>query len=195
MKRTIDIFVSCAVLVVAAPLLLGVAIVVRCTMGSPVLFRQVRAGRNGRPFTLLKFRTMRPPRAGEIGPDHDAARVTRLGRFLRSTSLDELPELVNVLLGRMSIVGPRPLPTAYVPRYSTEQARRLEVRPGLTGWAVVHGRNRLTWDERFELDRWYVDHQSLRLDLEVIWLTIGTVLKREGVNHDGEVTMTEFMGS
>lgn len=195
MKRTIDIVVAAVVLVVAAPVLLGVAIAVRVTMGSPVVFRQVRAGRNGRPFTLFKFRTMRTARAGEEGPEHDAARVTRLGRFLRSTSLDELPELLNVLLGHMSLVGPRPLPLSYVPRYSTEQARRLEVRPGLTGWAVVHGRNLLSWDERFELDRWYVDHQSLRLDLRVVWLTIGTVVKREGVNHEGEVTMTEFLGS
>lgn len=195
MKRAIDIVGSTIVLLLAAPVMLGIAIAVRVTMGSPVLFRQVRAGRNGRPFTLYKFRTMRSPRAGEEGPEHDAARVTRLGTFLRSTSLDELPELVNVLMGQMSIVGPRPLPMAYVPRYSPAQARRLEVRPGLTGWAVVNGRNLLTWEDRLEMDRWYVDHQSLRLDLRVIWLTIGTVLKREGVNHAGEVTMTEFKGS
>jgi lipopolysaccharide/colanic/teichoic acid biosynthesis glycosyltransferase len=192
MKRVLDVVVSSIALVVALPVLVVVAAVVRLRMGSPVVFRQVRAGRGGRPFGLYKFRTMRAALPGEEGPEFDGLRTTRLGRFLRSTSLDELPELVNVLVGHMSLVGPRPLPMSYVERYSPEQARRLEVRPGLTGWAVVHGRNHLSWDERFSLDCWYVDHRSFALDLKIIGRTVGLVLRREGINHEGDITMTEF---
>ena len=192
MKRALDVVVSTVALAVALPVLVVVAIALRLTMGSPILFRQVRAGQGGRPFGLYKFRTMRAPLAGQEGSEFDGVRVTRLGRFMRSASLDELPELANVLFGHMSLVGPRPLPMAYVERYSPEQARRLEVRPGVTGWAVVHGRNHLSWDERFSLDCWYVDHHSFALDLKIIGRTVGLVLRREGINHEGEITMTEF---
>lgn len=194
MKRAFDVTVAAVALVVLAPVIAVTAIVVRLAMGSPVLFRQRRAGHQGRPFTLLKFRTMRRPRPGEDGPEHDDARTGRLGRVLRATSLDELPSLLNVLRGDMSLVGPRPLPEAYVPRYTPEQARRLAVRPGLTGWAVVHGRNLLSWEERFVLDCWYVDHRSFGLDLRILARSVVMVLRRTGVNHSDGVTMHEFGG-
>jgi lipopolysaccharide/colanic/teichoic acid biosynthesis glycosyltransferase len=194
-KRVIDLAVGLAALVVLAPVIAVVAVVVRLRLGLPVLFCQTRAGRDGRPFTLYKFRTMRPAGDGEDGPQHDAARLTRLGRVLRATSLDELPSLVNVVRGDMSLVGPRPLPMHYLPRYTPRQALRLQVRPGITGWAVIHGRNLLSWEERLELDCWYVEHRSLRLDLQVLWRTLGMVLRRTGVNHAEGVTMTEFEGS
>lgn len=194
-KRLVDLVVGLAALVVLAPVIVAVAVVVRVRLGAPVLFRQTRSGRDGRPFTLYKFRTMRPATAGEDGPQHDAARLTRLGRVLRATSLDELPSLVNVVRGEMSLVGPRPLPVHYLPRYTPRQAMRLRVRPGITGWAVIHGRNLLSWQERLELDCWYVEHRTLRLDLQILWRTLGMVLRRTGVDHADGVTMTEFGGS
>ena len=193
-KRALDLTIASVALVLLSPVMLAAGLGVWLTMGSPILFRQARAGRNGVCFDVLKFRTMREPRTGEDGPEHDLARVTSLGRFLRRASVDELPSLLNVLRGEMSIVGPRPLPVAYVERYTPEQARRLEVLPGLTGWAVVHGRNRLGWSERFALDTWYVDNQSLLLDVRIIWLTVSLVLRGANVNHDGNTTMTEFLG-
>ena len=176
-------------LVVCSPLLAVVAVGVRVALGSPVLFRQRRPGLHGEPFDCIKFRTMRN------GEGSDADRLTAFGRFLRSTSLDELPELLNVLRGQMSLVGPRPLLTEYLERYSVEQARRHEVKPGLTGWAQVNGRNATTWEERLALDVWYVDHWSLALDLRILIRTMGTVLKRRGVSAAGSATMPEFLGS
>lgn len=193
-KRLVDIVVSAVALLLLSPVLIVVAVMVRLRMGTPVLFRQARAGRNGAPFEMLKFRTMRDPLPGEDAPVFDMQRITALGRVLRRTSIDELPSLINVLRGDMSLVGPRPLPVEYVGRYSAQQARRLEVRPGLTGWAVVHGRNQLDWADRFELDVWYVDHQSLLLDCRVLVRTVGLVLRGSGVNHDASTTMTEFRG-
>ena len=165
-----------------------VACAVRVKLGSPVFFVPERAGRGGRPFRLFKFRSMR------TGPGTDAERLTPFGRFLRASSLDELPELLLVLRGTLSLVGPRPLPTAYLPRYSPEQARRHEVRPGITGWAQVNGRNRLSWDEKFRLDVWYVDHRSLALDLRILVLTLAAVFCRSGISAAGEATMGEFNG-
>ena len=165
-----------------------VACAVWVALGSPVFFVQERAGRGGRPFRLFKFRSMR------TGPGTDAERLTPFGRFLRASSLDELPELLLVLRGTLSLVGPRPLPTAYLPRYSPEQARRHEVRPGITGWAQVNGRNRLFWDEKFRLDVWYVDHRSLVLDLRILVLTLAAVFRRSGISAAGEATMGEFNG-
>lgn len=165
-----------------------VACAVRVSLGSPVFFVQERAGRGGRPFRLFKFRSMR------TGPGTDAERLMPFGRFLRASSLDELPELLLVLRGTLSLVGPRPLPTAYLPRYSPEQARRHEVRPGITGWAQVNGRNRLSWDEKFRLDVWYVDHRSLALDLRILVLTLAAVFRPSGISAAGEATMGEFNG-
>ncbi|MFW5837284.1 MAG: sugar transferase [Desulfovibrionaceae bacterium] len=195
MKRLFDIIASATLLVLLSPLLLGLACLVRWRMGSPVLFRQLRPGKNGEPFTILKFRTMRDAVDKDGRPLPDCERLTRLGRFLRASSLDELPELVNVLKGEMSLVGPRPLLMQYLDRYTPRQARRNEVRPGLTGWAQVKGRNALSWEEKFELDVWYVDNRSFLLDLKILWLTLLTVLKREGVSAPGEATAREFMGS
>ena len=195
MKRAIDVVVAAAGLVVLSPVLAVLAVLVRVRLGSPVLFRQERAGMDGQPFVLAKFRTMTDDRGpdGELLPDED--RLPAFGSFLRSTSLDELPELVHVLKGEMSLVGPRPLPTKYVPRYSARQARRHEVRPGITGWAQVNGRNTTSWAERLEMDVWYVDNQSLLLDLKVLWRTLRVVASREGVAEDGKATMTEFLGT
>jgi lipopolysaccharide/colanic/teichoic acid biosynthesis glycosyltransferase len=193
--RTFDVVASAAALVVLSPVLAVIALVVRVTMGRPVLFTDQRAGRDGQPFRLVKFRTMRAPSADEQGYAHDAVRLTSVGRFLRSTSLDELPTLWNVLQGQMAIVGPRPLPVHYLPRYSAEHNRRHEVRPGITGWAQVNGRNALSWDERLDLDVWYVDHRSVRLDVRIIVRTMVTVARREGINHAGHATMPEFKGS
>jgi lipopolysaccharide/colanic/teichoic acid biosynthesis glycosyltransferase len=163
-------------------------------MGKPILFRQERIGAKGKPFTILKFRTMTMKRDNDGHLLPDALRLTRFGRFLRGSSLDELPELLNVLKGDMSLVGPRPLLMQYLDRYTPEQARRHEVKPGITGWAQVHGRNALTWEEKFTLDVWYVDHCSLSLDLRILLLTLWKVLKREGISQEGSATMTEFMG-
>jgi sugar transferase EpsL len=193
-KRVFDVAVATALLVLLSPLLLIVAALVRVRLGAPLLFRQTRPGRAGRPFTLLKFRTMTDERdaTGVLLPDE--ARLTPLGRFLRRTSLDELPELVNVVRGDMSLVGPRPLLMEYLPRYTTEQWRRHEVRPGITGWAQVNGRNALTWDEKFALDVWYVDHRSFRLDLDILTRTARTVIGGRGVSSSGHATMPPFEG-
>jgi sugar transferase EpsL len=193
-KRLVDLVVGATMLAVASPVIGVVALAIRTVDGSPVLFRQRRSGIGGRPFTMVKFRTMHTPADGQRGPTSDAARTTRLGGVLRSSSLDELPSLVHVVSGRLSLVGPRPLPVDYLQRYSDHQARRLEVRPGVTGWAQVNGRNLLSWDERFELDVWYVDHRSARLDLRILASTVRQVLRREGVDHHEGVTMTEFLG-
>jgi lipopolysaccharide/colanic/teichoic acid biosynthesis glycosyltransferase len=194
-KRVVDVMFGAAGLIVLAPVLAAVAAVIRVVDGPPILFRQRRSGRGGRPFELMKFRTMRDAAPGATwDPSTDSHRLTRVGRLLRTTSLDELPTLINVVRGDMSLVGPRPLPVAYLPRYSDTQARRLEVRPGITGWAQVQGRNTLTWDDRFALDVWYVDHRSLRLDFRILARTIGYVLRREGIDHGAGVTMTEFRG-
>ena len=195
MKRAFDVVVAGVGLVVLSPVLAVVAVLVRLRLGSPVLFRQERAGMDGAAFVLAKFRTMTDERGpdGELLPDED--RLPAFGAFLRSTSLDELPELVHVLKGDMSLVGPRPLPTKYLARYSPRQARRHEVRPGITGWAQVNGRNTTSWAERLEMDVWYVDNRSLLLDLKVLWRTVRVVASREGVAEDGRATMTEFLGT
>lgn len=194
-KRLMDIVVSGAGIVVLSPVLLAVWIAVRHRMGSPALFRQVRPGLNGRPFEMIKFRTMRDA----IGPDGaslpDSERLTSFGRWLRATSLDELPELWNVLKGEMSLVGPRPLLVEYLPLYSPEQARRHAVRPGVTGWAQVNGRNAVSWDRKFELDVWYVDRHNLWLDVKIIALTLQRIVRREGISAPGSATMDRFMGS
>jgi lipopolysaccharide/colanic/teichoic acid biosynthesis glycosyltransferase len=194
-KRALDVIGAAVGLVLLSPLLLAIAVAVRLAHGSPVLFRQRRPGRFGAPFELCKFRTMTDRR----GPDGellaDAERLTRLGRFLRRTSLDELPELLNVLRGDMSLVGPRPLLMEYLPLYSAEQARRHEVRPGITGWAQVNGRNAQTWADRFALDVWYVDHASLRLDLEILGRTVRTVFSGEGISEAGHATRENFTGN
>jgi lipopolysaccharide/colanic/teichoic acid biosynthesis glycosyltransferase len=175
--------------------LLALGLLIRMITGQPALFRQVRPGLAGQPFAMYKFRTMTDAtdNQGQLLPD--AERLTRLGRFLRSTSLDELPELINVLRGDMSLVGPRPLLIEYLPRYSQRQARRHEVRPGITGWAQVNGRNTLTWEQKFEYDVWYVDHASLSLDLRILLATIRKVLRREDISAQGEATMPVFLGS
>lgn len=194
MKRLFDLVVAASLLVAIALPMLFLALLIGWRLGRPVLFRQIRPGRHGRPFTMVKFRTMTDERdsAGELLPD--AQRMTPLGRFLRSSSLDELPELWNVLRGDMSLVGPRPLLMEYLPLYTPEQARRHEVRPGITGWAQVNGRNALSWEERFKLDVWYVDHHSLWLDLRILWLTVRKVIQREGISAAGDVTMPKFKG-
>lgn len=194
-KRLFDLVMTGLLLILLSPVLLGLGFAVRARLGSPVLFRQRRPGRHGQPFMLRKFRTMTDSRdaEGQLLPDHE--RLTPFGAFLRSTSLDELPELLNVLSGDMSLVGPRPLLMQYLQRYSPEQARRHEVRPGITGWAQVNGRNALTWEEKFELDVWYVDHFSLTMDLRILFATLATILRREGISHADQVTMPEFMGS
>lgn len=193
-KRIFDALASGAALIVLSPLLLAVAGLVRLFLGSPVLFRQERPGLHGRPFMLVKFRTMTDAADAGGRPLPDEDRLTRFGRFLRSTSLDELPELWNVLKGEMSLVGPRPLLMEYLPLYSARQARRHEVKPGLTGWAQVNGRNTLTWEDRLEMDVWYVENRSWLLDLKIIWKTIGIVLHREGISRQGSATMEKFQG-
>jgi lipopolysaccharide/colanic/teichoic acid biosynthesis glycosyltransferase len=194
-KRLLDILGALMALGILSPAIALVAILVRMKLGSPILFRQLRPGLHGEPFTLLKFRTMREAfdEAGRLLPDSE--RLTPLGRFLRRWSLDELPEFWNVLRGDMSLVGPRPLLIEYLPLYTPEQARRHEVRPGLTGWAQVNGRNAISWDEKFALDCWYVDHRSLALDFKTIWLTVSKVLKRHGISAEGDATMPRFTGS
>jgi lipopolysaccharide/colanic/teichoic acid biosynthesis glycosyltransferase len=197
LKRVLDIVAAAAGLVVLSPVFLLLAVLVRLTLGTPVVFRQQRPGRDGRLFVLYKFRTMRDPVDGvrsERAVASDAERLTPFGRLLRASSLDELPELVNVLLGQMSLVGPRPLLPEYLGRYNGEQARRHEVRPGITGWAQVNGRNALTWDERFRMDVWYVDHRSFALDARILIATLRTVVSREGVSGAGVETMQPFEG-
>jgi lipopolysaccharide/colanic/teichoic acid biosynthesis glycosyltransferase len=194
MRRTFDLVVGLTALVVLSPVLVAVATVILLAMGRPVLFRQVRPGRDGRPFVIYKFRTMRPSNRLDADYDHEAERLTALGRFLRATSLDELPELVNVLRGDMSLVGPRPLLAEYLPLYTPQQARRHLVRPGITGLAQVSGRNRLSWERRLALDVFYVDHQSLWLDLKILVRTLGVVLRRDGIAAEGRVTGFLFTG-
>ncbi len=193
-KRVLDILGAGVGLIVFSPVLIVIAMKVRREMGSPVLFRQTRPGRDGKPFQMIKFRTMRDAIDAEGHPLPDAERLTRLGSFLRASSLDELPELWNVLKGDMSLVGPRPLLMEYLPLYSPEQARRHELRPGVTGWAQVNGRNAISWDEKFALDVWYVDNRSVWLDLKIIWMTIRKVIKRDGISAAGEATMPRFTG-
>jgi lipopolysaccharide/colanic/teichoic acid biosynthesis glycosyltransferase len=194
-KRALDLCASAFLLIVFSPLLLGVALAVRLAIGSPVLFSQVRPGMNGRPFRMYKFRGMTDERGkdGELLPD--AERLTRFGRFLRSSSLDELPELWNVLIGDMSLVGPRPLLMEYLPLYSAQQARRHDVRPGMTGWAQINGRNAMSWESKFEHDVWYVDHLSLWLDLRIIGRTILVVFQRRGITSAGSATAEKFSGN
>jgi len=195
MKRLLDILAAGFGLLLMSPLMIVIALLVWARLGRPIIFRQVRPGLHGQPFRLRKFRTMVDARDSEERPLPDAQRLTGLGRWLRSTSLDELPTLWNVLSGDMSLVGPRPLLMQYLDRYTPEQARRHEVRPGITGWAQVHGRNALSWEDKFRLDVWYVDHQSLWLDVRILFRTLGKVLTREGISQAGEATAREFMGT
>jgi lipopolysaccharide/colanic/teichoic acid biosynthesis glycosyltransferase len=194
-KRLFDLLLTGLGLLIIWPALLVLAVLVRIRHGAPVLFRQQRPGYRGRPFYIYKFRTMTDARdaAGDLLPD--AQRLTPLGRFLRSTSMDEFPELFNVLRGEMSLVGPRPLLMQYLGRYSPEQTRRHELLPGLTGWAQINGRNAISWEDKFKLDVWYVDHRSFWLDIKILLLTIWKAFKREGISQPGHATMEEFMGS
>ncbi|WMN16069.1 sugar transferase [Pseudomonas piscis] len=193
-KRFVDIIASLFGLALLAPIMLFIAWHIRKKLGSPVLFRQIRPGLAGKPFEMVKFRTMRDALDRDGNPLPDSERMTPFGSFLRASSLDELPELWNVLRGDMSLVGPRPLLMEYLPLYSAEQSRRHEVRPGVTGWAQVNGRNALSWDEKFKLDVWYVDNQSSWLDFRIILITMRKVFVREGISADGEVTMPRFVG-
>lgn len=193
-KRLTDIAVSAAALVLLSPLLLLLAWQIRRRLGAPVLFRQIRPGRNGRPFAMYKFRSMRDAFDENGRPLPDAERLTPFGRRLRASSLDELPELWNVLKGDMSLVGPRPLLTEYLPLYSPEQARRHLMRPGITGWAQVNGRNALSWPQKFRLDVWYIDHFSYWLDLKILLLTVKKVWQRDGISAEGNATMPPFTG-
>lgn len=195
MKRLFDLVLVIALLPVLLPVTAIVALIVRRQMGSPVIFRQQRPGLHGEPFEMLKFRTMRDAVDQDGRPLADAERITDFGRFLRASSLDELPELWNVLKGEMSLVGPRPLLMDYLPLYDAEQARRHDVRPGVTGWAQINGRNALTWEQKFALDSWYVDNRSLWLDVGILFSTFAKVLKREGISADGEATMPKFVGT
>lgn len=194
-KRLFDLVISLLMLILLSPVMLVIAILVRARLGKPVLFSQERPGRHGRLFRLYKFRTMRDlfDAEGKTLPDEE--RLTPFGRFLRASSLDELPELLNVMKGEMSLVGPRPLLVAYLDRYTAKQARRHEVLPGITGWAQVNGRNALSWEDKFRLDVWYVDHQSFWLDLKILFLTLWKAVKREGISAPGSATAPEFMGS
>lgn len=194
-KRGCDIAVSVGALILLAPVAAIVATAIRLSMGRPVIFRQLRPGLNEKLFSILKFRTMRDARSPDGQPLPDAERLTRLGNVLRRTSLDELPELWNVLKGEMSLVGPRPLLREYLPHYTLSQRRRHEVMPGVTGWAQINGRNALTWEKKFELDLWYVDHRSFGLDLKILWLTALKVLRCEDISQKGHVTMPKFADS
>lgn len=195
MKRIFDILGATFGLLFASPVLAIVAYKISRQMGSPVLFRQTRPGLHGKPFQMIKFRTMRDVVDADGRALPDAERLTKLGRFLRSSSLDELPELWNVLKGDMSLVGPRPLLIDYLPLYSREQARRHEVRPGVTGWAQVNGRNSISWEAKFALDVWYVDNRTMWMDLNIIWLTIRKVIKHDGISAEGEATVSKFTGN
>ena len=194
-KRLLDLALTLPTLLALTPLIGAIALAVRLRLGAPILFRQQRPGRHGEPFTLDKFRTMTGDRDehGNLLPDHK--RLTPLGNLLRRTSLDELPELINVLRGDMSLIGPRPLLMEYLPLYTPEQARRHEVCPGITGWAQVNGRNALSWDEKFQLDTWYVDHCSFWLDLKILWMTVIKVFQRDGISAEGHATMPKFTGT
>ena len=194
-KRLFDLLAASIGVIVLLPVIIIVAVLVRVNLGSPILFRQQRPGYKGRPFYILKFRTM----TNRLNPDGsllaDTERLTRFGRFLRSTSLDELPELFNILRGEKSAVGPRPLLMEYLPLYSPEQSRRHDMPPGLTGWAQVNGRNALTWQDKFKLDIWYVDHWNFWLDIQIIFMTIGKTIKREGIAQEGQATAEKFTGN
>tara|TARA_R110001606_G_scaffold136199_1_gene273619 strand:- start:1787 stop:2383 length:597 start_codon:yes stop_codon:yes gene_type:complete len=194
-KRAFDIVMSASALLLLAPVIGYVAWQINRQMGSPVLFRQARPGLNGKPFEMIKFRTMKDALDADGNPLPDSERLTAFGQFLRSSSLDELPELWNVLKGNMSLVGPRPLLMEYLPLYSAEQCRRHDARPGITGWAQINGRNALSWEEKFKLDVWYVDNQSFWLDIKILFLTVKKVLVRDGISADGEATMSKFTGS
>ena len=194
-KRLLDLALTIPGLLLISPILALTALAVRISLGKPVLFRQPRPGLGGRIFTNLKFRSMRDLKDAQGHLLPDSQRISRLGHFLRSTSLDELPELWNVLRGEMSLVGPRPLLVAYLERYTPEQARRHLVLPGITGWVQINGRNALTWEDKFRLDVWYVDHWSLRLDIKILGLTFWKVIKREGISQPGQATAEEFQGS
>lgn len=194
-KRTFDLIVATILLLIFSPILIIVALLVRSKLGSPILFRQRRPGLHGRPFEMVKFRTMLDSTAADGTLLSDAERLTSFGRLLRSTSLDELPGLISVVCGDMSLVGPRPLLMEYLPLYSKQQNRRHEVRPGMTGWAQVNGRNALSWEQKFAFDVWYVDHRSFLLDLRILWLTARKVLVREGISAQGDATMPVFRGS
>ena len=195
MKRLLDIVVATISLILLLPFIIVIAIAIRLNLGSPILFRQARPGLNTTPFRMIKFRTMRDAidANGNLLPD--AERLTKFGSFLRASSLDELPELWNVLKGDMSLVGPHPLLMEYVDLYSPEQARRNDVRPGITGWAQVNGRNAISWEDKFKLDVWYVDNQSLWLDIKILFMTIKKVFVREGISADGHATIEKFKGS
>lgn len=193
-KRIFDIVVSAVALLVFSPLLLVFSLLVSRKMGKPVFFVQKRPGLNCKPFKMIKFRTMKDAIGGDGKLLPDVDRLTEFGKFLRSSSIDELPGLWNVLIGEMSLVGPRPLLMEYLDKYSKEQARRHDVRPGITGWAQVNGRNALSWEKKFTLDVWYVDNQSFWLDIRILWLTIVKVVKKDGISADGEATMTKFTG-
>lgn len=195
LKRLFDVLLILLSLPLLLLLLIVLAMLVRVKLGSVVLFKQVRPGLKGRPFMMVKFRSMTDQCDAQGALLPDAVRLTKFGRFLRSTSLDELPGLWNVLKGDMSLVGPRPLLMEYLPLYSPEQARRHEVRPGITGWAQVNGRNAISWEQKFEYDVWYVDNQSFWLDIKILWLTVKKVFMRDGISADGEVTMPKFTGS
>ncbi|WP_297125707.1 sugar transferase [uncultured Eubacterium sp.] len=194
-KRILDIISSLLAIIILSPLLAVTAVLVKTKLGSPVLFKQERPGKDEKIFTLMKFRTMTDERDenGELLPDE--VRLTKFGKFLRSTSIDELPELFNILKGDMSVIGPRPLLVKYLPRYNEHQHRRHEVRPGLSGWAQVNGRNSISWEEKFDLDVEYVDNYSLSKDINILFMTVMSVIKRDGINSDNDVTMEEFMGS
>lgn len=194
-KRILDIISSLLAIIILSPLLAVTAVLVKTKLGSPVLFKQERPGKDEKIFTLMKFRTMTDERDenGELLPDE--VRLTKFGKFLRSTSIDELPELFNILKGDMSVIGPRPLLVKYLPRYNEHQHRRHEVRPGLSGWAQVNGRNSISWEEKFDLDVEYVDNYSLSKDINILFMTVISVIKRDGINSDNDVTMEEFMGS
>ncbi len=195
LKRLFDLLVAFVGLLLFSPILFIVAILVRLFHGTPILFKQERPGYKGKAFFIYKFRTMTNRTAPDGSLLPDAERMTRFGRFLRTTSIDELPELLNILRGEMSLVGPRPLLMQYLPLYSDEQMRRHDVLPGITGWAQINGRNNISWDEKFKLDLWYVDNQSFWLDIKILWLTFAKVFKRENVSMDGEVTTTFFEGN
>lgn len=195
LKRSFDLTVGSALLVLLCPVMVLILLLLVVSIGRPVFFKQLRPGLGGHPFSLVKFRTMREATDKQGFPLPDRLRITRIGRFLRSTSLDELPELWNVVKGDMSLVGPRPLLREYLPLYSPRQARRHEVRPGVTGWAQIHGRNAISWEEKFELDVWYVENQSFLLDIRILWRTLSQVIRREGINQAGHTTMPRFEGS
>lgn len=194
-KTVIDRSAAAVGLVLVSPILAAAAVAVRRSMGAPVFFRQDRPGRFGKTFRVWKFRTMREAHGPDGAPLSDEERLTPVGRFLRESSIDELPQLLNVLAGDLSLVGPRPLLVRYLPRYSPEQSRRHEVLPGITGWAQIHGRNAISWEEKFSLDVWYVDHWSLALDAEILFKTAARVLRRDGIASAGHATMPEFMGT